>query len=595
MKKLMISSFCFLLLIIACNNEESFVKNETFEKDALSDNRFYGVKYAGDDILTKGIAQRNKLWYPGSVITVKFLNGSIEYRETVMNYATEWEDYAGVTFEFITEGKADVRIGFDWNQERYITWSYTGTDCKWVNNQSEATASFADWQRASEEEKKGDVLRVFGQVLGLELEHRHLKFEADWSDRIADYWEGEITDIPWEDLKEYVFDPLLSDRVIMTDSYDENSIMIWPFPRRYAGNTPRDFNSELSDTDKQFIAQLYPKVEEEPVIVVEANIDEAFPWVDITLYSDNPFSVKVDYGDGNKKIICSTYNYTNNHSLPVYKIYARDKDNYSIKNIKIYADEGEIKSFDSALPNIKNLDVTKCKTLEYLQLQKTILEKPLDLSKNPHLKEISLFCIEMPSLKLPLGLETFWSTGILIPPLDITECRNLKKFYCVGTKLGHIDLRNNLLLEEVYISYNEKTTILFPENSNLKELGYSNIYTDLSHLKELTVLSNGSYPYEYIDLSNNIHLEELQLSGSKILSLNVSIHKNINYIELTGAAIVDNEDAMIDFANSLPDRSAFDIKGVVFCDIVGNFENKIESICESKNWQLVNYPRTMPE
>ncbi len=591
MKKLLFYSLSLLLLFIACNNEVTFVKNEAPGKTSLSANRFYGVKYTENDLSTKGIAQRNKLWYPGSVITVKFLNGSNEYMETVRKYAVEWEIYAGITFEFITEGKADVRIGFDWNEDRYITWSYTGTDCKSVNDQSEATASFADWRRASQEEMRGDVLRLFGQVLGLELEYRHLNFDADWSERIADYWEGEIMDIPWGNLKEYVFDPLLSGRVIMTEEYDENSIMIWPFTRRYAGNTPRDFNFDLSEKDKLFIAQLYPKGEEEPVIVVEVNIDEVFPWVDVTLHSDNPFSVKVDYGDGNKKSINSTY-YTDYHSLPVWEGYS--SDDYSLKNIKIYANEGDIQKLYTSLYNVRHIDVSNCKTIEGLQLNNMGSGKPLDLSKNENLKYLGLSISGFSSILFPSSLEEFYSEHMCIASLDVSICTNLRTFSFMGCGLENMDFRNNLLLESVFISA-DNTKILFSDNSNLKKLGSGNMSVDLSCLPNLVSLENLDYQQDKIDLSKNIYLEELDLRFSKITSLDVSLQKNIQEIRLTGASIVDDEEAMIRFIGTLPDRTSFETGGYLWADPMTYNAQKIDSLCESKNWGVSHYPRSFNE
>jgi len=264
MKKLMFF-IGMIMLFAACSEKEELTGNG-HDGNGPPANRFYGVKYAEDSVATKGVAQRSKLWYPATFISVKFLNGTPEYQEKVRNYAAEWEQYAGITFDFVTEGEADVRIGFDWKDDRYISWSYIGTDCKKVTDPSEATLSFADWVRATEQEKKGDVLRAFGQVLGLELEHRHLDFDAGWSDLISEYWEGEITDIPWDDLRKYVFDPMQSGRIVATEEYDENSIMIWPFSRRYASNTSRTFNYELSETDKQFIAKVYPKDAEDAFI-----------------------------------------------------------------------------------------------------------------------------------------------------------------------------------------------------------------------------------------------------------------------------------------------------------------------------------------
>ncbi|GEM_PF-1279701 len=307
-KNLLFPLLGIFIFLLACSQQEEVPDDSPVNKTESSANHFYGVKYAGGEIATKGVAQRPNLWYPGTAITVKFLEGSEEYRQKVMDYASQWEEYAGITFQFVTDGNANVRIGFDWNENRWVTWSYIGTDCKILTDQGDATMSFADWDYKTEEEKKGDVLRAFGQVLGLELEHRHLDFDANWTSRIASYWEGEIEDVPWDILRAYVFDPLLASNVIMTEEYDENSIMVWPFTSRYAGNTSRTFNYQLSDMDKQFIAQLYPKEEIDPDIFVfewEAKANET-----ITFRVNCPEGGVIDWGDGVSEEITYITDYT---------------------------------------------------------------------------------------------------------------------------------------------------------------------------------------------------------------------------------------------------------------------------------------------
>lgn len=258
----------FLLITGGCSDQDVLKTNKvpfTVEQGDISPLRFYGMAYPRSKLTVRGVAQRTNLWYPCSSIKVKFLNDPYGMAEKVKNYAAEWENYAGIHFDFIEKGNAHVRIGFDWNDERHITWSYVGTDCKMVTDQNEATMSFAYWDSSTEEEIKGDVLRAFGLVLGLELEHRHLDFEPGWTSRIASYWENEIEDVTWDNLRQYVFDPLASNEVMQSAEYDENSIMVWPFSSRYAKNTARTFNYDLSDKDKSFIASIYPKCDDENV------------------------------------------------------------------------------------------------------------------------------------------------------------------------------------------------------------------------------------------------------------------------------------------------------------------------------------------
>lgn len=122
MKKILWSLLGILLFLTSCSNEDDF-KDYLFKtENTRSDNHFNGVKIP-EKISTKGIAQKYKLWSNGTTIKVKFLNGSNDYKQKVKSFAKEWEKYANIKFDFIESGDAHVRIGFDWNNERYITWS----------------------------------------------------------------------------------------------------------------------------------------------------------------------------------------------------------------------------------------------------------------------------------------------------------------------------------------------------------------------------------------------------------------------------------------------------------------------------------------
>lgn len=141
------------------------------------------------------------------------------------------------------------------------------------DKQDEPTINYTYWRRASDAVKRNDVLRTFGQVLGLELEHRHPMFYPAWftddngnvnEDYIREYWENELDEyITWEELKKIVFDPIDSEvRVEYTQHYDQSSIMSWPFYEQIAWNLrPLGYDdepiTELSENDKAFIQKLY--------------------------------------------------------------------------------------------------------------------------------------------------------------------------------------------------------------------------------------------------------------------------------------------------------------------------------------------------
>ncbi|GEM_PF-6985943 len=258
--------FIFAAMLVfslsSCNNDEQQGMGNPYGSETEKPH-FHGVKQAPE---TKGVAQRDKMWANGTVITVKLLEDPFNLQQEIISYAQEWEQYANISFRFVgADENALVRIGFNWNDERYVTWSYTGTDCKYVRDQAEATANFADFDLLSAAERRCAGLRLFGQVLGLELEHRHITANPEWRSltRVEDYWTGNISDIPWNALTQYVFDPISAYNYESTENYDPYSIMVWPFPLsvlRYINgevNTGRG-NCELSETDKAFIARLYP-------------------------------------------------------------------------------------------------------------------------------------------------------------------------------------------------------------------------------------------------------------------------------------------------------------------------------------------------
>jgi hypothetical protein len=239
---------------------------------------FYGIAMPeGAD--TRGVAVTTKVWSKPIAeknLTVKFLNGTERYRELVREAAKEWEKNAGVRFFFVDDAEdAMIRVGFDFIPGMMSSWALTGTDhLQAYSRQSEPTVHFAQWRRASDALKRSDVLRAFGQVLGLQLEFRHPKFHPNWitdengnldEARIRTYWENELAGyISWDELKKVVLDPIAdpSFLVAKTADYDPLSVMNWPFYEMMADNIPpiefdEDYKTELSEKDKQFIEELY--------------------------------------------------------------------------------------------------------------------------------------------------------------------------------------------------------------------------------------------------------------------------------------------------------------------------------------------------
>ncbi len=269
MKKILLFLTSLLLLIASCSQDElGGVKTPEQASNHSSKIRWYGVKLSNDP-QTRGVAEGAKLWNQNAGIYVKFLNAPSDPQviEKIKLIAAEWEEYAGIKFHFVDQSQsAPVRIAFDWNGNDWLTWSYTGIDAKYERNQSQPTAVLAGVDYLTEEELRGDVLRLFGQILGLEYEQRHQEWSQNgyWrsESQLRSYWENQFDgmNMDWDEIREYVFVPFTEANALhlfATDEIDELSIMVWPYYNRQQ-TTKLLANYELSDGDKEFISLLYP-------------------------------------------------------------------------------------------------------------------------------------------------------------------------------------------------------------------------------------------------------------------------------------------------------------------------------------------------
>lgn len=269
-----------LLLLGSCSNDESPVPVQTEDENTAFVPHFYGMARLENLAPgTRGVANAQKVWQKSMAetgLTVKFLNGSDNYKALVERLVREWEKVAGVRFTFVAgDQDALIRVGFDYVPGMMSSWALTGTDHLQVyDRQQEPTVHFARWRRCSNQLKCSDVLRAFGQVLGLELEFRHPDFDPGWitdengnvdEAKIQQYWENELKDyITWEELRKILLEPLQdqTSQIYKTKAYDPESVMTWPLYEMIARNIPPiefsdEFKGELSAQDKEFIQEIY--------------------------------------------------------------------------------------------------------------------------------------------------------------------------------------------------------------------------------------------------------------------------------------------------------------------------------------------------
>lgn len=306
MKKLLLLSVV-LFALAGCSKDETTDSGGQAAQDAAFAPHIYGVAMLENPAPeTRGVANAMKVWskpMAANNLTVKFLNGTDRYKAFVKEVAKEWEKAAGVRFIFIDNDKpATIRVGFDYVPGMMSSWALTGTDHMQVyGQQTDPTVHFAQWRRASDSQKRSDVLRAFGQVLGLELEFRHPNFYPAWITNtdgtvneaaIKEYWENELADcITWAELKKIVLEPLSNQAFFInkTDSYDQESVMNWPFYEMIARNIPpiefdEDYKTELSTNDIKFMQSLYGESFGEI-----SRPEQFFPLIEFEFTGKNPY------------------------------------------------------------------------------------------------------------------------------------------------------------------------------------------------------------------------------------------------------------------------------------------------------------------
>ncbi len=196
-----------------------------------------------------------KLWQPGRILRVRFLDGDPQVQARIAPFADQWSEHANVTFQFGNDPDAEIRISFQ-NQG---SWSYLGTDAL-VIPQNQPTMNFGWLTLATpNDEYQRVVVHEFGHALGCIHEHQNPVNDIPW-DREAvyryyqgppNYWSREQVDIN-------LFTRYEAD-ITQFSAFDPKSIMLYPIPNEFTkGDFEIGWNHSLSANDKQFISTLYP-------------------------------------------------------------------------------------------------------------------------------------------------------------------------------------------------------------------------------------------------------------------------------------------------------------------------------------------------
>lgn len=191
---------------------------------------------------------RGKWWKAGSTIRIRFLDGDAATHKQVKAIASEWTKYANLQFKFVASGHAEIRISFDKNDG---AWSYLGTDALVIpQNIQTMNLGFVN---------KQTVLNQFGHALGLINEHQNPKANIHWNRAlIIREMSGPPNNWTTAEIEHNVFEKASADKYPDYREFDPESIMAKSFPPSWTGGVKIGGGEDLSESDKAFIAKLYP-------------------------------------------------------------------------------------------------------------------------------------------------------------------------------------------------------------------------------------------------------------------------------------------------------------------------------------------------
>jgi hypothetical protein len=198
---------------------------------------------------SRAVIWLSKRWPTGSTLRVSFLEGTASQHAMVQEFAPTWSTYANLTLEFGFAPDADIRIAF---QSTDGAWSYMGTDC--ADIPLDQPTMNLGWQ------DEGVILHEFGHALGLIHEHQSPAGGIQWNKPVV-YRELGLPPNNWPKsvVDHNMFETYDRDQTQFT-ALDPRSIMMYSFPARWTlDGFSAPENTVLSETDKTFIASVYPK------------------------------------------------------------------------------------------------------------------------------------------------------------------------------------------------------------------------------------------------------------------------------------------------------------------------------------------------
>jgi len=249
MKKVKFLICIFILGLFSCNHEE----NKT--SDEIQMCAFDYVNENSDPTTKSNAAIINwPRWQTGQTIKIKFLDGDAAAQEKVKRFASEWTNYANLTFKYVPPDEyADIRIGF--NVGNYGAWSVLGMRSAY-GNVNEQSMRLGPLTSSNEASVRRTVLHEFGHALGLIHENASPAAKINWDlPKVYKYY-SDLNGWSKEEVDQYV---IKSPESTNYSEYDPLSIMhYYVDPALTTDGVRVNEMSVLSDIDKKSINEWYP-------------------------------------------------------------------------------------------------------------------------------------------------------------------------------------------------------------------------------------------------------------------------------------------------------------------------------------------------
>ncbi|MGU9856257.1 M12 family metallopeptidase [Pseudomonas sp. LF245] len=200
----------------------------------------------------RGIASTQHLWPQGSTLNISLFDMPDKAKDYIKKNINLWQPYTNLKFNFINTNDGDIRISG--KNDGTGNWSAIGTQAK-QKPLHEPTLHIDLIQTA--DMLNHSIRHEFGHALGLLHEHQHPDNDIRW-DKEKLYSESESLGHSKEVTDENFLNPPDS-KTTITSAYDSRSVMHYKVPSQVTTNgVGVDFNEDISEGDKQFIALLYP-------------------------------------------------------------------------------------------------------------------------------------------------------------------------------------------------------------------------------------------------------------------------------------------------------------------------------------------------